>query len=107
MVSKGKGIREQMESSNTLIYNGLDIKELEDMLAELTLEKKTERTFKLYTGAGGKSMFENSVTLSNEEYILGTIAPSFFPNKLQDVCELEKFPIGEIEAFLKSIENEL
>ena len=64
VIKMGSGIREQMEVSNTVIYNEFSLKMLTNMLAELSEGKlrMDERHFVLRTGDRGAIQFHEAVT---------------------------------------------
>lgn len=63
-IQAGSGIREQMEISNTVVYNKFSIRMLEDMLGELCEGRleMNERKFMLRTGERGSAQFHRAVT---------------------------------------------
>ena len=63
-IKAGSGIREQMEVSNTTLYNKFSIRILEDLLSELVEGKLdfSERKFMLRTGERGAAQFHRAVT---------------------------------------------
>lgn len=66
MIKAGSGIREQMEISNTQVYNRFSIDMLVDMLSELSEGRLdwSERKFMLRTGERGAIQFHKAVTAS-------------------------------------------
>lgn len=63
-IKAGSGIREQMEVSNTTLYNAFSIRMLEDLLSELVEGKLDfgDRKFMLRTGERGAAQFHRAVT---------------------------------------------
>jgi len=63
-IKAGSGIREQMEVSNTTLYNTFSIVMLEDLLSELVEGKLDfgDRKFMLRTGERGATQFHRAVT---------------------------------------------
>jgi hypothetical protein len=64
VIKQGSGLREQMESANTMYYNTFSLKLIEDALYQLSASKlgMGDRTFVMKTGEVGALLFHKAVS---------------------------------------------
>ena len=103
-----KGIREQMEHTNSVVYEGIDKLDLEEMLVKLSFtepQATNGRSFKLYTGEKGKNEMDAALeSIMMERRVLIEL-PAYNDREYQYARGLDSKTLKDVFTFLNKLEK--